>query len=106
HGRGPRGGEGARGDRGAAAHARGGLPRAARGGAGGMRMFLHQLKTEQLLYWRSRESAVFTFIFPLLLFVLLASVYSGTYAFPPYYGKPAPQILLAALLAYGCAMVS
>jgi ABC-2 type transport system permease protein len=64
-------------------------------------MFLHQLRTEQRLYWRSRESAVFTFIFPLLLFVLLASVYSGH-----YYGKPAPQVLLAALLAYGCMMVS
>lgn len=66
-----------------------------------MKMFLHQLRTEQMLYWRSRESAVFTFIFPLLLFVLLGSVYKGT-----YYGKPAPQVLLAALLAYGCAMVA
>jgi len=42
-----------------------------------VKLFLHQLHTEQLLYWRSRESAVFTFIFPLLLFVLLGSVYSG-----------------------------
>ena len=66
-----------------------------------MRLFLHQLRTEQRLYWRSRESAVFTFIFPLLLFVLLGSVYSGN-----YYGKPASQVLLAALLAYGCTMVS
>ncbi len=66
-----------------------------------MRLFWHQLRTEQRLYWRSRESAVFTFIFPLLLFVLLGSVYSGR-----YYGKPASQVLLAALLAYGCVMVS
>jgi len=66
-----------------------------------MSMFVHQLRTEQRLYWRSRESAVFTFIFPLLLFVLLGSVYSGH-----YYGKPASQVLLSALLAYGCMMVS
>jgi ABC-2 type transport system permease protein len=66
-----------------------------------VRLFLHQLRAEQRLYWRSRESAVFTFIFPLLLFVLLGSVYSGR-----YYGKPASQVLLAALLAYGCTMVS
>lgn len=66
-----------------------------------MRLFLHQLRTEQRLYWRSRESAVFTFIFPLLLFVLLGSVYSGK-----IYGVPAPQALLAALLAYGCTMVA
>ena len=66
-----------------------------------MRLLLHQLRVEQRLYWRSRESAVFTFIFPLLLFVLLGSVYSGE-----IYGVKASQALLAALLAYGCAMVA
>jgi ABC-2 type transport system permease protein len=66
-----------------------------------VRLFVHQLRTEQRLYWRSRESAVFTFIFPLLLFVLLGSVYSGR-----IYGVPASQALLAALLAYGCTMVA
>jgi ABC-2 type transport system permease protein len=66
-----------------------------------VRLFLHQLRTEQMLYWRSRESAVFTFIFPLLLFVLLGSVYSGR-----IYGVKASEALLAALLAYGCCMVS
>jgi len=66
-----------------------------------MRLFLHQVRTEQLVYWRSREAAVFTFIFPLLLFVLLGSVYSGH-----IYGVPASQALLAALLGYGCAMVA
>jgi ABC-2 type transport system permease protein len=66
-----------------------------------VRIYLHQLRTEQLLYWRSREAAVFTFIFPLLLFVLLGSVYTGH-----IYGVPASQALLAALLAYGCAMVA
>ena len=66
-----------------------------------MKLFVHQLHTEQRLYWRSRESAVFTFIFPLMLFVLLGSVYSGR-----IYGVPASQALLAALLAYGCVMVA
>jgi ABC-2 type transport system permease protein len=66
-----------------------------------MKLFMHQLKTEQLVYWRSREAAVFTFIFPLLLFLLLGSVYSGH-----IYGVPASQALLAALLGYGCAMVA
>lgn len=66
-----------------------------------MKLLLHQLRTEQMLYWRSRESAVFTFIFPLLLFVLLGSVYSGR-----IYGVKASQALLAALLAYGCTMVA
>lgn len=66
-----------------------------------MRLFVHQLRVEQLVYWRSREAAVFTFIFPLMLFLLLGSVYSGH-----IYGVPASQALLAALLAYGCAMVA
>ena len=66
-----------------------------------MRLFLHHVRAEQLVYWRSREAAVFTFIFPLLLFVLLGSVYSGR-----IYGVPASQALLAALLAYGCATVA
>jgi ABC-2 type transport system permease protein len=66
-----------------------------------VRIYLHQLKAEQLVYWRSREAAVFTFIFPLLLFVLLGSVYSGR-----IYGVPASQALLAALIGYGCAMVA
>jgi ABC-2 type transport system permease protein len=61
----------------------------------------HQFRVEQLLYWRSRESAVFTFIFPLLLFLLLGSVYSGH-----IYGVPASQALLAGLLSYGCVMVA
>lgn len=66
-----------------------------------MKLFLHQLRTEQLLYWRSRESAVFTFILPLLLLVFLGSVYSGR-----YYGVPASQAVLAALLSYGCCMIA
>ena len=37
--------------------------------------FWHQLKSEQLVFWRSREAAIFVFLFPPLLFVLLASVF-------------------------------
>ncbi len=62
------------------------------------RLFVHQLRSEQLVFWRSREAAFFIFLFPLLLFLLLGSVYSGK-----IYGVPAPQALLAALIGYGCA---
>ena len=64
----------------------------------GSRLFAHQLRSEQLVFWRSREAAFFIFIFPLLLYVLLSSVYSGK-----IYGVPAPEALLAGLLGYGCA---
>src|SRR6266566_4236931 len=62
------------------------------------RLFVHQLRSEQLVFWRSKEAALFIFLFPLLLFVLLGSVYNGK-----IYGVPAPQALLAGLIGYGCA---
>jgi ABC-2 type transport system permease protein len=58
----------------------------------------HQLRWEQLLFWRSREAAVFVFLFPLLLFALLTAVYNGH-----IYGKPAAWALLAGMLGYGAA---
>jgi ABC-2 type transport system permease protein len=61
-------------------------------------MFLHELRYQQVVFWRSREAAIFIFIFPVLLFLLLGSVYTGT-----IYGVPAPQALLAGLIGYGCA---
>jgi ABC-2 type transport system permease protein len=63
-----------------------------------VRLFLHQLRNEQLLFWRSREAAFFVFIFPLLLFVLLSSVYTGKYQ-----GRPAAWAVLAGILGYGAA---
>ena len=63
-----------------------------------MKLFRHQLRWEQLVFWRSRESAVFVFLFPLLLFTLLTAVYTGH-----IYGRPASWALLAGMLAYGVA---
>ena len=42
-----------------------------------MRLFLHELRNQQRLFWRNRESAVFVFIFPPMLFLLLGAVYTG-----------------------------
>jgi ABC-2 type transport system permease protein len=61
-------------------------------------LFLHQLRSEQLVFWRSREAAFFIFIFPLLLFLLLGAVYHGHYQH-----KPIVWAVLAGLIAYGCA---
>ena len=63
-----------------------------------MRLFWHQLRSEQLVFWRSREAAVFVFLFPLLLFALLTAVYNGH-----LYGRPASWALLAGMLGYGTA---
>ena len=61
-----------------------------------MTMLLHQLSFEQRTFWRSREAAVFIFVFPVLLYALLGSVYSGEID-----GKPAVDVLLAGLFGYG-----
>ena len=63
-----------------------------------MTTLAHQLRFEQKTFWRSREAAVFIFVFPLLLYVLLGSVYDDDID-----GVPAVDILLAGLFGYGAA---
>jgi ABC-2 type transport system permease protein len=58
----------------------------------------HQLRFEQKVFWRSREAAVFIFIFPLLLYALLGSVYGEEIN-----GIPAQDVLLGGLFGYGAA---
>jgi ABC-2 type transport system permease protein len=61
-------------------------------------LFLHQLRSEQLVFWRSREAALFIFLFPLLLFVLLGSLWHGHYQHVPIKWE-----ILAGMIGYGCA---
>ncbi len=63
-----------------------------------MRLLAHQLAYEQRIFWRSKEAAVFIFIFPLLLYTLLGSVYSDEID-----GVPSADLLLAGLFGYGAA---
>ena len=42
-----------------------------------MRLFWHELRMQQMIFWRNRESAVFIFVFPPMLFLLLGAVYTG-----------------------------
>jgi ABC-2 type transport system permease protein len=58
----------------------------------------HQLRFEQRIFWRSREAAVFFFVFPLLLYALLGSVYGEEID-----GIPAEDVLLVGLFGYGAA---
>lgn len=64
-----------------------------------MTLFLHQFRTEQLVFWRSREAAVFIFIFPIMLFLLLGSVYDGR----TDEGWALSDVLLVGLIGYGAA---
>jgi ABC-2 type transport system permease protein len=66
-----------------------------------MTLFLHQLRGEQRLYWRSHELAFFTFLFPILIFILLGSVYGDDTIKDE--GVTGSQYLLAGILGYGIA---
>jgi ABC-2 type transport system permease protein len=67
-----------------------------------MRMLVHQLAYEQRTFWRSREAAVFIFVFPLLLYALLGSVYSDEIEINGV-SVPSADLLLAGLFGYGAA---
>ncbi len=61
------------------------------------RLFLHELRAQQRLFWRSREAAFFTFLLPLVFLVLLGSVYGDE----EIEGIDAATYLVAGLLGYG-----
>jgi len=67
-----------------------------------VRIFLHQVRSEQLVFWRSREAAIFIFIFPLMLFLLLGSVYDGTAEIDGV-EHPVADVLLTGMIGYGAA---
>jgi ABC-2 type transport system permease protein len=64
-----------------------------------MNLVWHQFRAEQLTFWRSREAAIFVFLFPPLLFVLLASVFGGGIED----GRSVSSYLVAGLLGYAVA---
>jgi ABC-2 type transport system permease protein len=65
-----------------------------------MRIFIHELKGELQLYTRSRELAFFTFMLPLIFFVLLGSVYGDNDRINGYRGA---DYLLTGMIGYGVA---
>ncbi|MHB8643833.1 MAG: ABC transporter permease [Gaiellaceae bacterium] len=62
-----------------------------------MRLLAHELRGQLLLYTRSRELAFFTFLLPLILFVLLGS----TYGHDRINGVRGSDFLEAGMLGYG-----
>jgi ABC-2 type transport system permease protein len=62
-------------------------------------LLVHELRAQQILFWRNREAAFFSFLFPILLLVLIGSVYGDE----PIEGMSAPTFLLIGLLGYGVA---
>ena len=61
------------------------------------RLFLHELRNQQRLFWRSREAAIFTFLLPIAFLALLGSVYGDK----EIEGVNGASYLLAGMLGYG-----
>jgi ABC-2 type transport system permease protein len=62
-----------------------------------MRLLVHELRNQQRLFWRSRESAVFAFLLPIALLVLLGAVYGDR----DIDGVQGASYLLAGMLGFG-----
>ena len=67
-----------------------------------MRLFRHELKGELLLYTRSRELAFFTFLLPIIFFVLLGS----TYGDDTVDGVRGSDFLEAGMIGYGAISIA
>ena len=66
-----------------------------------MRLFLHELRTQQLLFWRNREAAIFTFLLPIIFFLIFGSIY-GDSTITKEHIRGAP-FLEAGMIGYGVA---
>jgi ABC-2 type transport system permease protein len=66
-----------------------------------VRLFLHELANQQRLFWRSRELAFFTFMLPLILYVMLGSVNRND----TIEGARGSEYLLAGMIGYGAAAI-
>jgi len=66
-----------------------------------LRLFVHELRTEQLLFWRNREAAFFTFFLPVIFFLIFASVYGNDIIKKEH--LRAAAFLEAGMIGYGVA---
>jgi ABC-2 type transport system permease protein len=62
---------------------------------------LHEVRTEQLLFWRNREAAFFTFFLPIIFFLIFGSIYGDSHITKEHI-RAAP-FLEAGMIGYGVA---
>jgi ABC-2 type transport system permease protein len=66
-----------------------------------MTLWLREFRVEQLLFWRNREAAFFTFLLPVIFFLIFGSVYGND--FIKHEGVKASYFLEAGMIGYGVA---
>ena len=64
-----------------------------------MSLFVHEVRTEQLLFWRNREAAFFTFFLPIIFFLIFGSIYGND----DITGIRGASFLEAGMIGYGVA---
>jgi ABC-2 type transport system permease protein len=67
-----------------------------------MRLWVHELRVEQLLFWRNREAAFFTFFLPVIFFLIFGAVY-GSEKIKKENNIKASYFLEAGMIGYGVA---
>jgi ABC-2 type transport system permease protein len=66
-----------------------------------MSLFVHEFGTQQRLFWRAREAAFFTFLLPVILFLMFGEIYGNdTIAHEAMKGS---SFLQAGMIGYGVA---
>jgi ABC-2 type transport system permease protein len=69
-----------------------------------MKLFVHELRTEQLLFWRNREAAIFTFFLPIIFFLIFGSIYGNDrLTLSDHSHVRAASFLEAGMIGYGVA---
>ncbi len=64
-----------------------------------MRLLWHELRTEQVLFWRNREAAFFTFFLPVIFFLIFGAIYGND----SISGIRGASFLEAGMIGYGVA---
>jgi ABC-2 type transport system permease protein len=59
----------------------------------------HQIRYEQLSFWRNPQSAFFTFVFPVVIITLFGAMFGGVGRSPNFYGLSALQYYVPTIAA-------
>ncbi|AEW98923.1 ABC transporter permease [Streptantibioticus cattleyicolor] len=65
----------------------------------GAALLWHQIRYEQLTFWRNPQSAFFTFVFPVVVMAVFGALFGGVGATGFYYGRSALQYYTATIAA-------
>jgi ABC-2 type transport system permease protein len=68
-----------------------------------VKLLVHEFRTQQLLFWRNREAAVFTFLLPIIFFLMFGAIYGDSTIDHRYKGS---AFLVAGMIGYGVATVA